>query len=101
MPTIINKDEIILRCACGDKMDHFATLIYEPWDDQGNNIKGEHDDWYLTVRLDKFHFWKRLKVAWKYLWGIETNFEYIEMALRNQDMADIAKWIEDKKFNER
>jgi len=97
MSVIKNEDELIIRCSCGDKMSHFATLIYEPWEDRGNNIKSEHDDWYLSVALETFSFWKRLKLAWNYMWNKSTPYgNFIEIVLTNQDVKDIADWIKGK-----
>lgn len=90
----LRDNELLIRCSCYSN-DHSAFLIYEPDDSRGNNIKGIDDDWYLSVMLDHFIFWKRVKLAFKYIfapysirYGMST-----ELVLKNEDMDKIVNFI--------
>jgi len=94
MPVNVPDNEIMLRCACGHS-DHTAFLIHEPDDTRGNNLKGEHDDWYLSVRLDHFHIWKRLRMALRYAFAPHT-ITYgttAELVLRSEDVDKLCEFI--------
>jgi hypothetical protein len=93
MPTQVAKNEFLMRCSCGDRVEHVAWLIHE--DDRGNNLKGEHDDWYLMAALEpRFAFWQRLSVAFRYLFRMRVGYwGYVEIVLRNQDVDDLAGFI--------
>ncbi len=83
-------------------MDHFATLVYEPDDSRGNNLKGETDDWYLTIKLESFTFLKRVRVAINYILGREKRYgQYTEICLNTEDVIDIYRWLSSKLFSNR
>ena len=94
MPTIEQGNEIILRCACGDRIGHVAYLVYEPDDSRGNNLKGEQDDWYLSVSLAPAPFWKRLWLALKYVWRPRWYIGYSEIVLRTIDVQRLSSFIQ-------
>lgn len=87
-------NELLLRCSCNSH-EHIAFLIHEPDDSRGNNLKGEHDDWYLSVMLDHFPFWKRLRKGLQYIFrpGSIRYGMTAELVLRSEDMDRIAKFI--------
>lgn len=93
--TGIEDNEFLLRCACGDRVEHVAWLIHEPDDSRGNKLKGEHDDWYLMVALEpRFSFSQRLSVAFRYLFKFKVGYwGYVELVLRTQDIADLEEFI--------
>lgn len=94
MPTNLDENEILLRCACLAS-DHIAFLRHEPDDSRGNNLKGEHDDWYLSVVLDHFGFWKRIPMAFRYIFAPRT-IKYgmtAELVLRNEDVDRLCEFI--------
>lgn len=85
-----------MRCACGDRTEHVAWLIHEPTERRGNNLKGEHDDWYLHIALDPCRsIWGRLWLAAKYVWQPWKTYYigYAELVLRTQDIADLEDFI--------
>lgn len=94
MPTVSENNVFIMRCACYSA-PHTAMLIHEPDDTRGNNLKGEHDDWYLSVLLDNFHFWKRVRTAFRYIFAPRT-IPYgmtAELVLRTEDVTRLANFI--------
>lgn len=87
-------NEILLRCSCYSPQ-HIAWLIHEPDDSRGNNIKGEHDDWYLSVMLDHFTFWKRVRKGFQYIFAPNT-IRYgmsAELVLRTEDIDKLYNFI--------
>jgi hypothetical protein len=87
-------NELLMRCSCHSP-DHIAWLIHEPDDDRGNNIKGENDDWYLSVMLDHFRFWKRLRTGLRYIFAPHT-IKYgmtAELVLRTDDIDKVHDFI--------
>lgn len=88
-------NEIQMRCSCGDRINHVAWLIHEPDDSRGNNLKGEHDDWYLMMALEpRFEFWRRAVIAFRYLFGLQVQYwGYAELVLRTEDIAALEDFI--------
>jgi len=87
-------NELLLRCSC-HSAEHIAFLIHDPDDSRGNNLKGENDDWYLSVMLDHFTFWKRVRKALRYVFAPQS-IKYgmtAELVLRTEDIDKIAEWI--------
>lgn len=83
-----------MRCSC-HSADHIAWLIHEPDDSRGNNLKGEHDDWYLSVMLDHFALWKRVRMAFRYVFAPHT-IKYgmtAELVLRTEDIDKLYEFI--------
>lgn len=94
----LDDNELLMRCAC-HSLDHTAMLTYWPDDERGNNLKGEDDDWYLSISLDYFTFWKRVKKALQYVfaprsldYGVHT-----ELVLRNSDIDEIIRFMQEKR----
>jgi hypothetical protein len=99
MPINLNDNEILLRCACGAS-DHIALLTHDADDPRDCNLKGVEDDWYLSVMLDHFRFWKRLRLAARYLFAPQT-IKYgmaAELVLRNEDVEKLAHFILTRQF---
>ena len=81
---------------------HVAWLVHEPDDSRGNNLKGEQDDWYLTVMLDHFPFWKRLSTGLRYIFA-PLSLKYgmtAELVLRSEDIEAACVHLETS-FNRR
>lgn len=96
MPTEINDNEFLLRCSCGERMEHVAWLVHEEFESRSANLKGEDDDWYLMTGLDlRFGFWKRAWVAARYIFKPRSlrYFGYAELVLRNADVDKLAEFI--------
>lgn len=95
MTTQVAENEFLMRCSCGDRMEHVAWLIHEPDDSRDNNLKAVGDDWYLMAALEpRFGFWKRLSVAFRYLFKLKVGYwGYVELVLRDQDIADLEDFI--------
>ena len=94
--TDLNENEFLLRCACGDRTEHVAWLIYEADDSRGNNLKGGGDDWYLHVALDpRRNIFRRLWLALKYVWQPWKTYYvgYAELVLRNEDIDKLQEFI--------
>ena len=91
-------NEILLRCSC-HSIDHIAWLIHEPDDSRGNNLKGEQDDWYLSVMLDYFPFWKRLTTGLRYIFApLSLNYGMTaELVLRTEDIDRLVEFIEKRR----
>ena len=90
----VAENELLLRCSC-HAAEHIAWLIHDPDTSRGNNLKGEHDDWYLSVMLDNFAFWKRVRMAFRYVFSPHT-IKYgmtAELVLRTEDVDKIAEFI--------
>ena len=88
-------NELLIRCSC-HSADHQAWLIHDPDDARGNNIKGENDDWYLSVMLDYFSFWKRVRTGFRYVFAPHT-IKYgmtAELVLRSEDVDKISEFIQ-------
>lgn len=89
----VAENELLMRCSCGSG-EHIAWLIHDEWD-RDNNLKGEQDDWYLSVMLDHFPFWKRVRKAFRYVFVPQT-LKYgmtAELVLRNEDVDKLAQFI--------
>ena len=96
MPTQIEPNEFLLRCACGDRTEHVAWLIHEANDSRGNKLKGIEDDWYLHIALDPHRsILKRFWLAMKYVWQPWKTYYigYAELVLRNEDVDRLAEFI--------
>lgn len=96
MPTQIDDNEFLLKCACGDRIQHVAWLIHDPNDPRGNNLKGYDDDWYLITALDRnISFWRRILTAIKYIFRPKNLrfYGYSELVLRNEDVDRLAEFI--------
>lgn len=96
MKQMINvaENELLMRCSC-HSAEHIAWLIHEPDEDRGNNLKGEHDDWYLSVMLDHFTFWKRVCKGFQYIFAPQT-IKYgmtAELVLRTEDIDRLYEFI--------
>jgi hypothetical protein len=105
MPVDLVNNEILLRCACGD-LKHIAYLVYDP----GKRYKGadwhfqsERIDWYLTVTLNSPGTFARIRQAARYIFAPHTfRFgNYIELALRNEDIDRLAEFIEVRRERDR
>lgn len=91
----LEDNELLLRCSCGSS-DHIAFLIHDPETQRGNNLKGEHDDWYLSIMLDHFNLYKRVKMAFRYVFAPHT-IRYgmtAELVLRSEDIDKVAEFIQ-------
>lgn len=90
----VAENELLMRCSC-HSAEHIAWLIHEPDDARGNNLKGEHDDWYLSVMLCDFSFWKRVRKGFQYMFK-PRSLRYgmtAELVLRTEDIDKIAEFI--------
>lgn len=90
----VAENELLMRCSC-HSAEHIAWLIHEPDDDRGNNLKGERDDWYLSVMLDHFPFWKRVRKGFRYVFVPQT-IKYgmtAELVLRTEDIDKLYEFI--------
>lgn len=90
----VAENELLMRCSC-HSAEHIAWLIHEPDDDRGNNLKGERDDWYLSVMLDHFPFWKRFRKGFRYIFAPQT-IKYgmtAELVLRTEDIDKLYEFI--------
>lgn len=90
----VAENELLLRCSC-HSAEHIAFLIHDPDETRGNNLKGENDDWYLSVMLDHFTFWKRVRTAFRYVFAPQS-IKYgmtAELVLRTEDIDKIAEFI--------
>lgn len=100
MTTGIDDNEFLMRCSCGDHIEHVAWLIHEPDDSRGNNLKGEQDDWYLMTSLDpNFGFWRRLWTGLKYAYRprLLRYSGYSELVLRNEDVDRLSEFIRQRR----
>lgn len=91
-------NELLIRCSCSSST-HIAWLIHDPDTSRGNNLKGEHDDWYLSVMLDNFAFWKRIRMAFRYVFAPQT-IRYgmtSELVLKNEDVDKLAEFIKSRR----
>ena len=89
MPTQLADNEFLLRCACHSS-DHVAMLIHDPVDSSR-----EECDWYLSVFLDYYGFWKRIRIALRYVF-CPYSIRYgicAEIVLHTKDIADMEDFI--------
>jgi len=102
MPVGLQDNEFLMRCACYSA-HHHAMLTHEPDDQRGNKIKGEHDDWYLSVFLSRFSFWKRIGMAARYVFAPRmVNYgHYAEIVLRSEDVDALAEFIARRRAGEK
>lgn len=94
MPINVAENELLMRCSC-HSAEHIAWLIHDPWESRDSNLKAADDDWYLSVMLDHFSFWKRLRTALRYVFAPQT-IKYgmtAELVLRNEDVDRLAEFI--------
>jgi hypothetical protein len=85
-------NELLIRCAC-HSAEHIAWLVHDSDD--------KDDDWYLSVMLDHFGFWKRVRRALRYVFAPGT-IKYgmtAELVLRNDDVEKIADFIRMRRGN--
>jgi hypothetical protein len=103
MPVDLVNNEILLRCACGD-LKHIAHLVYEPdkrYKDEDVHFRSERINWYLTVTLNSPGTFARIRQAARYIFAPHTfRFgNYVEFALRNEDVTRLAEFIETRRKN--
>jgi hypothetical protein len=90
----VRDNELLMRCSCWSS-SHIAWLIHEPTEERGNNLKGIDDDWYLSVTLDNFSFWKRVRLAFRYIFT-PLSIQYgmtAELVLKNEDIKRLYGFI--------
>ena len=104
MAVNVAEDEILLRCAC-DNLKHIAHLVHDP----DNRYKGENlhlqrecCTWYLTVTLNAPGIFDRIRQAARYIFAPHTlRFgNYVELALRDEDVDRLAEFIEMRRNQE-
>lgn len=89
-------DELLIRCNCGTR-EHQAWLVYEKNQEPEKYPCG--DDWYLTVMLDNFGFWKRVRKAFQYVFS-PMSLKYgmtAEIVLLDSDVDRIAEFIKERR----
>ena len=98
MPINLQDNEIMLRCACHSH-EHTAMLTHEPDEFRDCNLKGETDDWYLSVSLANHHFGRRVKKAFQYVFRPSTirYGMYAEIVLRDEDVERVAEFIRERR----
>jgi len=105
MAVDIADDEILLRCACGN-LQHIAYLIHDPHrrhDGRDCHIQNERFDWYFTITLNAPRTFERIRQAARYIFAPHTfRFgNYVELALRNEDVDRLAEFIEARRKQDR
>lgn len=92
----VEENELLIRCSC-HSADHVAWLIHDPdMDRKFSDLKGENDDWFLSVMLDHFSFWKRVRMGFRYVFAPYT-IKYgmsAELVLRSEDVDKISEFIQ-------
>jgi hypothetical protein len=98
MSANIADDEILLRCEC-DNLQHIAYLVYDrdkrrkgpDW-----HFQGERFNWYFTITLNAPGIFERIRQAARYIFAPHTfRFgNYVELALRNEDVDRLAEFIQ-------
>ena len=89
MSTEIRDHEFLMRCNCGDRMEHVAWLIHD--------VDPKHgDDWFLMTSLDRrFGFWRRLWTGLRYAFRPRSlrYYGYSELVLTDADVDGLAEFI--------
>lgn len=86
--TNINEDNEKIQsliCDCGyyGHQINFTTFPPEGHEEIDNNV-------YITIHLEKYGFWKRLKYGIRYIFGYDTpNGHYSDMITSKQDLRNI------------
>jgi hypothetical protein len=98
MPVNIADNEILLRCACGN-LQHIAYLIHDPnrhHKRADRHFQGERFKWYFTTTLNAPGILERVRQAVRYILVPHTlRFgNYVELALRSEDVDRLAEFIE-------
>jgi hypothetical protein len=91
VPTKLEDHEFLMRCSCGDRIEHVAWLVHDQEEGQPR-----FDSWYLMLAMDPgFSFWRRLKTAVSYLLRPHNHrwAGYAELVLRNEDIAELEEFI--------
>ena len=98
MPINLQDNEIMLRCACYAH-EHTAMLAHEPNDSRDCKLKGENDDWYLSISLANHRFSGRIKKALQYVFRPSTirYGMYAEIVLRDEDVERVAEFIRERR----
>jgi hypothetical protein len=89
---MLEDNEFLMRCSCGDRVLHVAWLVHEPDDDLGYDT----GSWYLYTSLDvTLGFWRRLWISMRYVFQPRTlrYFGYSELVLRNEDVDALVAFI--------
>lgn len=76
--------EHFIKCDCGDP--HHQIILN--WDEE-NPDKGSVWGVYAEIHLTKFNFWKRLKVAIKYIFGKQSIYGAFD-----EIIIPVSKWKE-------
>ena len=80
----VEDNELLIRCSCHSP-EHIAWLIHDL----------EDDVWFLSVMLDHFPFWKRVRTGFRYVFAPHT-VKYgmtAELVLRSEDVDKISEFI--------
>lgn len=94
----VAENEILIRCSCHSR-EHAAWLVHEANLDKEKYPTG--DDWYLSVMLDHFGFWKRIKKAIQYIFAPHS-LKYgmtAELVLTDSDVDAITDFIIRRRSN--
>jgi len=90
VPTELEPNELLLRCSCGDRMEHVVWVIHDKDDP-------EHPCWYVMTSLDRrFGFWRRLWTGIRYTFrpGKLRYYGYSETVLQNADMDALVAFVQ-------
>jgi hypothetical protein len=101
MPVNVANDEILLRCAC-DNLKHIAYLVHDPdnrYKGEDLHLQRESFNWYLTITLNAPGIFDRIRQAARYIFAPHTlRFgNYVELALRNEDVDRLAEFIQTRR----
>ncbi|UTS53439.1 hypothetical protein UES1_064 [Escherichia phage UE-S1] len=90
--------EYILRCSCGDKMEHCVHIAqFDLTEEYGDDKLGQC---LISMRLNPFLKWyKRVWVAVKYIFGV-NDYQYVEATIDVDILKDVVIQLEDTRSDE-
>lgn len=77
--------DVILRCECHD-LDHRVEFSWDDDDDTGC----------VTVTLVQQSFWRRLRVALRYLFKRESPSGWTEVLFSARDAEELCNWLRER-----
>lgn len=80
-------EQDLVICSCGDVSHQLIISTFEYV-----NSKGENEiDCFIQIHLNKHNFWNRLKIAIKYIFGLQSKFGAFEEIVVDKKNAEKIK----------
>jgi hypothetical protein len=84
------KDEHVVICDCGD-IEHNAVLTATDYGDEDGTFL------YLHVKMDDIPWHKRVVQAFKYVFGMNRDYDYVDIVMNKDNTQKLIDFLEKHK----